>query len=325
MIVRPTLQTREHSKVDFVFQIVHNGVPLLIGSLLSLSIKDHGTTWTTQTLVCGCCDNVRVGEARRNNFGRDETGNMRHVRHDVGADAVGNLTNAFVINQTRVCRCPCHNQLWAKQFGTLLHLVVVNYARRFVKAIGHGFKVSRDHGDFFVGCLISMRQVASVRKIERKNTIVGLQKRRVHLKVGRGSGQGLDIHAPLFGVEMKGFQSALLTEDFDLIDIFIASVVPCTWISFTIFVGEYRSQSIQDGLGGKVFAGNQHQRISLTSLFLFNQVGQFGVDVGQGFVEIGSSGKASDRTTTSRRSDFRTCKLGQHDRACFCGFLVRAN
>mmetsp|Transcript_9007 Transcript_9007/g.11987 ORF Transcript_9007/g.11987 Transcript_9007/m.11987 type:complete len:214 (+) Transcript_9007:569-1210(+) len=163
MVVWSSLQTRKDGKVDFIFQIIHDWIAFLVGTPLSLAIKDHGTPWTPQALVCGSRDYIGIGETRRNHFCRHEPRDMCHIRQNVGTDTVGNFTNTFVINKARIGRRTGNNQLGTKEFRRFGHLIVINNTSGFIETVGHGFKVTRNHGNLFVGCLITMRQVTSMR------------------------------------------------------------------------------------------------------------------------------------------------------------------
>jgi hypothetical protein len=61
--------------------------------------------------------------------------------------------------------------------------------------------------------------------------------KKTYLKICRGSRQGLHIDAPLIRVQMKSFKGSLLTQKLDLVNIFVSSIVSCSWVSFRILVG----------------------------------------------------------------------------------------
>ena len=48
-------------------------------------------------------------------------------------------------------------------------------------------------------------------------------------------------------------QSSGFTEIFDLVDVLVATVVPCAWLAFRVFVGQAGAQSFDDRHGCEVF------------------------------------------------------------------------
>merc|ERR1719263_1291747 len=56
MIVRASLQSREHSHVNPLFDV---------WDLLSVLVEDHARAWSSQRLVSGCGDHVAILERRR--------------------------------------------------------------------------------------------------------------------------------------------------------------------------------------------------------------------------------------------------------------------
>mmetsp|Transcript_47617 Transcript_47617/g.92964 ORF Transcript_47617/g.92964 Transcript_47617/m.92964 type:complete len:216 (-) Transcript_47617:848-1495(-) len=62
VVVRSALEAREHGEVDFLLQIVHDGLSLFGGAFLSLAEKDHGAAGPTERLVGGGGNDVRIGK-----------------------------------------------------------------------------------------------------------------------------------------------------------------------------------------------------------------------------------------------------------------------
>ena len=71
---------------------------------------------------------VRVIERRRNDASSDQPGNMRHVCEQPRADAVADLAEALVVEQTRVGARARDDHVWTEQLRLVSQLVVVDRA-----------------------------------------------------------------------------------------------------------------------------------------------------------------------------------------------------
>lgn len=81
-----------------------------------------------------------------------------------------------------------------------------------------------------------MSLLTSVGKVKGKNAVVGLEEGGVHLEVGRGAGERLNVDAPLRGVQIERVEGALLAERLDLVDVLVTSVVPGRRVALRILV-----------------------------------------------------------------------------------------
>lgn len=110
-------------------------------------------------------------------------------------------------------------------------------------------------------------------------------------------GRTLHVHTPFCSIQVESLQGPLLAKPFRLINELISSVVTSARISFGIFVYRglflatcrmcmsmrrrgsqhtlhHTSQSVEDGLGGKVLRGNEVDEVFLPVLLLFPALGQ---------------------------------------------------
>ena len=147
MVVGTTLVSRENREVDWSLEIIHDLVALGVELSETLTEEDHGTTRSTEGLVGSSGDDVGVGERRGDHACGDETGDVRHVNDEVGADEVSNLANTFVVDEPTVGRGTGDDGLGAVEDGGLLEHVVVDYAGLEVNSVGHGLKVGGDSRD----------------------------------------------------------------------------------------------------------------------------------------------------------------------------------
>jgi hypothetical protein len=104
-------------------------------------------------------------------------------------------------------------------------------------------------------------------------------------------GRTLYVHTPLCSIQVKRLQSPLLAKPFRLVNKLVSSIVASARISFGVFVYRcmflatcrvcmsmrrrgslhtlhHTSQSVEDGLGGKVLRGNQVDEVFLPVFLL---------------------------------------------------------
>ena len=92
--------------------------------------------------------------------------------------------------------------------------------------VGHGLEEDAGGGDLLLGREEAVGEVAAVGQVQAHDAAVGLDDSGVDGKVGGRSGVGLDVDAPLLGVESEGREGALLGEGLQLVDELVAAVVP---------------------------------------------------------------------------------------------------
>jgi hypothetical protein len=66
-----------------------------------------------------------------------------------------------------------------------------------------------------------------------------------YLKVGRRTRKRLNIHSPFLRVKIESFQSSLLAQQFNLIDVFVSSIVASSRVTFTIFIRKDGTESLR--------------------------------------------------------------------------------
>lgn len=65
-------------------------------------------------------------------------------------------------------------------------------------------------------------------EVKTHEAVVGLHEGTVDVEVGGSTGQGLDVDAPLLGVQVEGLEGTLLAETLRHIDLLITTIVS-TW------------------------------------------------------------------------------------------------
>ena len=153
-----------------------------------------------------------------------------------------------------------------------------------VDSVRHGLEVGRDSRDpgrdavragfrgvvrlmgcsLSLGSLVAVAQVATVGKVETHETAVGRHDGLVDLQVGRAAAEALNVDTPLLGVDVEGLESTTLAQLLDLVDVLVATVVTGAGVTLGVLVGHGRTKSVEDGAGGDVLGGDEHDGLTLT-------------------------------------------------------------
>ena len=143
VVVGTALVAGEDGEVDPVLQVIERLLASLgVNGPDALAEEDHGTARATERLVGGGGDDIGVLERRGDNTGGNKAGNVGNVDDQVGANRVGDLAHALVVNQTEVSRGTGNKNLGTEELGILLERVVVDDAGREVDTVRHGLEVS---------------------------------------------------------------------------------------------------------------------------------------------------------------------------------------
>jgi hypothetical protein len=181
--------TGEDGRVDGSLKIILLLLALLVDTPCALAEEDHGASRASQRLVGSGGDNVGVGEGRGDDACCDETRDVGHVREKVGANVVGNLAHALVLNQPAVCRRAGDNNLGAVEVCQLLHLLVVNEAGLLIESVRQGLKILGDGGDLLGRGLVPVRQMPAMGEVQGEDAVVNVEDGRVGVEVGGRAGE----------------------------------------------------------------------------------------------------------------------------------------
>src|SRR5581483_1838527 len=97
VLERTTLQTREYRLVDRL--------------RVDFFREDQSPARTTQRFVRRRGDDIRMGDRRRVDTGRDKTGDVRHVYHEIGADFFRNVRERGKIQRPCIRAGTCNDHL----------------------------------------------------------------------------------------------------------------------------------------------------------------------------------------------------------------------
>jgi hypothetical protein len=162
--VGTTLAGREDGGVD----------PRLEVGLLVLSEEDETGTGTTEGLVGGGGDDVAVLERRALLTGRNETRDVSHVREEVRALGVCDLSETSVVPVAGVGRTAANDETGLEEVRVGLELRVVDDTSRGVDAVRERLEVDRRSGDLLLGGVVAVGEMTAVRETETHDTVLGV-------------------------------------------------------------------------------------------------------------------------------------------------------
>ncbi len=178
----------------------------------------------------------------------DQAGEMRHVDHEIGADAVGDLAEAREVDDARIGRAAGDDHRGLVLLGEPLDLVVVDAVIVGAHAVLHGVEpFAGEVGRRAVG------EMAAGGEAKPHDGVAGLQQRQHHGLVRLAARMRLHIGEVAIEQALGAVDGELL----DDVDILAAAVIAPAGIAFGIFVGEQRAGSIEHGLGDDVLRGDQ--------------------------------------------------------------------
>ena len=113
-----------------------------------------------------------------------------------------------------------------------------------------------------------MTQMATMGKVKTHEAPMRGHQSLVHLQVGRGTTEALNIDTPLLGVEVEGLQGAGLACKLNGVDVLVATIVTRAGVALGVLVGHGRAESIEDSARSDVLRGNQKNGLALALDFL---------------------------------------------------------
>ena len=234
--------------------------------------NDEAAAGTTEGFVGGGGHDV---EAEVERIGVDaacnQTGDVGHVghQHTIG-DFGGDFGDAGEIRDFHKGGVADQDDFGLMFAGETLKFVVVNVA------FG-GNAVADEVVDFgAAGDGGAVGEVAAGGEGHGEDGVARLAPSEINGFIGVGTGMGLDVGV----VGMEELLGALNGEGFNLVHVFVATVVALAWVAFAVFVGEDGAHGFQNLGGDVVFAGDEFKAVALADFFLMDEsehgVGWFG-------------------------------------------------
>ena len=266
VLQRAALRAGEHRRVD---ALGNNGV---VG-------QNQAAAGSAQGLVGGGGHHIGVGHGALVLTARHQTGNVRHIHHQVCAVAVGDLGKLFKVDGAGVGRGARHQHLGAYLAHLLFQLGVVDNA---ICANAVGDEVVVFAGHIHRG---TMGQVTALRKVHAHDGIAQFQQGKIHGKVSLCAGMGL--HVGVFCP--KQLAGAPDGNVLHLVHIDAAAVVALAGQTLGVLVGQHAAHGCHHGGRNDVLAGDQLNVLALTGQFPLHGCAQLrvgGVDHADGVHHI---------------------------------------
>ena len=178
----------------------------------------------------------------------DQAGEMRHVDHEIGADAIGDLAEAREVDDARIGRAAGDDHRRLVLLGEPLDLVVIDAVIVGAHAILHGVEpFAGEVGRRAVG------KMAAGSEAKPHDGVAGLQQRQHDGLVRLAARMRLHIGEGAVEQALGAIDGQLL----DHVDILAAAVIAPSGIAFGIFIGEQRARRVEHGLGDDVLGSDQ--------------------------------------------------------------------
>ncbi|KAH3682863.1 hypothetical protein WICPIJ_006170 [Wickerhamomyces pijperi] len=153
------------------------GMVFLLAAMLTFSKTDSNLApsipldfklirikWVSGLVCCGG-DDVRVWEWRFSDTSGDQTGNVGHVRQNVGTNLISDGSHTGVVNDTGIGRGTSNDDFWSEQFSGLLQGIVIDQTGGFVQSVRNSLEVFGNVGDLHVRGLVTVGQMTTVRQV----------------------------------------------------------------------------------------------------------------------------------------------------------------
>ena len=153
-----------------------------------LLAQNQTASWPAQSFVCSSRNKVCILYWVWMQPCGYQTGDMRHIHHQVCTHSVSNFTEFFEIQHTRICTGARYDEFWFYFLGPRHHLIIVDYLCTFFYTVFLEIKIFPRNIYW-----TPMGQMAAMAQIHAQHSIAGLQHRKIYCGVGIGAGMGLYI------------------------------------------------------------------------------------------------------------------------------------
>ena len=200
----------------------------------------------------------------------NQTGRMRHIDHEDGADLIRYAADTCIIPLATVGTCPCYNQLGLVRTCFYLQIVVINTPRSFLQIIAYCV----EHQTAEVNSR-TVTEVTSMTEVETHKRVAGFETCHKDRHVRLRAAMGLDINV-LCIVE---FFQTFTGDIFRNIHHLASPVIAMSGITLCILVGQHAAHRFHHLVAYKILAGNQFDAFCLTFTLLTNHVKNLSVSI----------------------------------------------
>ena len=248
VLKRAALCARENRLVD------------LLGQLFLA--QNHATTRAAQRFVRGSSDNVGIGNGVHVQSCCNQTGDVRHINHQVSANILGDFGKFVKPNLTRIRRSAGDNHFGLVLLGQLPNLIIINGLGLFTEAVGHDIVIAARNIN-----RTAVRQMSAVGQIHAHDRIARLDQRKINCIVSRSTAMRLNIGM----VGAKQFACALAGDILDHVNTLAPAVVTLAGIALGIFIGQTGPHRQHNSRADKVLRSNQLDITALPIVFIHHR------------------------------------------------------
>ena len=201
----------------------------------------------------------------------DETGEVRHVDHQVGADLVGDGAEVGELELARIGGAAGDDDARAMLDGELIDLVHVDAVRVGTHHVRHRLEPLARLVDGR-----AVRQMSAGGEAEAEDRVARRGERVEHALVGLAARVRLHV-GEAAAEQLLGAVDGELLDD---VDVLAAAVVAPAGIAFGVLVGQHAAGRFQHGLGDDVLRRDQLDLMLLAAKLLADRIGDLRIAVG---------------------------------------------
>ena len=202
----------------------------------------------------------------------NEAGKVRHVDHELGADAVGDLAKGAEVDDTRIGRAAGNDHLRLVLLRELAHFVHVDSVVVAAHAIGHRLEPLARHVD-----RRAVAEMAAGGEVQPEEGVARLHQRKERCDVGRRPGVRLDIG--MLGAEQ--FLHPVDGERLGNVDVLATAVIALARQAFGVLVGEHRTLRFEHRAADDVLRRDQFDLVALATKLLADRVKDLRIGLGE--------------------------------------------
>ena len=143
--------------------------------------EDHAAARSSQCLMRGRCRHMRVRDRAGMESRRHESGDVRHIDHQIRADFVSDLAETLEIDRARVSAGAGNDHFRPALLRDLQHIVIIDHAF-VIDAIRYDIEILSGHIDRRAVC-----QMAAVVQVHTHKSVSRLKHREKHCHVRLGA------------------------------------------------------------------------------------------------------------------------------------------
>ena len=216
--------------------------------------EDHAAPRAAKRLVRRRRHDIRPRQRAWMHAARDESRDVRHVDHEVGADRLGDGGEPLEVDDARIGGSAGDDELRLDFLRLLFQRIVVDALCLFVHAIGDDVEVLARHVDG-----AAVREVSAVREIHAHVGVAGRKQREEHRHVRLCARVRLHVDIACAEQLFRTLDGKRLND----VDALAAAVVALARVALGVLVREHASLRLHDRVAHDVLRSDQLKLVTL--------------------------------------------------------------